>query len=321
MKRPYNNETKRLEVVRNAQKLGLFVLMITLPIAGISCRKADIATEDPGPVRPIAEAIAEADKLYAGREDLVKVRQGLLALRQAQAEDQANYALAWRLAKFNYYLGAHSPDTGERDKALHDGIEAGKLAVKLQDGKPEGHFWLGANYGGSAKTSIFAGLSEFNDIKREMETVIKLDEGYQAASAYLGLGQLYLEAPGLLGGDTQKAIQYLEKGLKLGPDNALLRAQLVVVETPGLVKAREEKKRQRLKGAVASSLERLTPRQREVLGLIAEGHTMKEVGLILSISVKTVEAHRANLMNRLDMHDVPTLVRYAIKAGLIDLEK
>ena len=79
----------------------------------------------------------------------------------------------------------------------------------------------------SAQTSMLAGLSEFDDIKREMETVIKLDEGYQSGSAYMALGQLYLEAPGFLGGDTQKAIQYLEKGLKLGPDNALLRAQLV----------------------------------------------------------------------------------------------
>jgi Flp pilus assembly protein TadD len=60
-----------------------------------------------------------------------------------------------------------------------------------------------------------------------METVLKLDEGYQNGSAYLGLGQLYLEAPGILGGDTQKAIQYLEKGLKFGPDNALLRAKLI----------------------------------------------------------------------------------------------
>lgn len=227
MKQLYNNEPMKVEVVRNTWKLGLLLVVITLPIAGISCRKVDTATGDPGPMRPLAEAIAEADKFYAGREDLVKVRQGLLVLRQAQADQQANYDLAWRLAKFNYYLGAHSPDTSELDKAFHDGIEAGKLAVKLQDGKPEGHFWLGANYGGSAKTSIFAGLSEFDDIKREMETVIKLDEGYQMGSAYLALGQLYLEAPGLLGGDTQKAIQYLEKGLKLGPDHALLRAELV----------------------------------------------------------------------------------------------
>jgi tetratricopeptide (TPR) repeat protein len=59
-----------------------------------------------------------------------------------------------------------------------------------------------------------------------METVLKLDEGYQNGSAYLGLGQLYLTAPKALGGDTQKAVEYLEKGLRIGPNNALLRARL-----------------------------------------------------------------------------------------------
>jgi tetratricopeptide (TPR) repeat protein len=211
---------------KNAAKLGLLAIAIASSMVGVSCRNAAIATEDHTPARPAAEVIAGAEQLYAGRADLVKVRQGIVALRQAQAEDQASYELAWRLSKFNYYLGAHTPDPTERDKAFHDGIEAGKLAVKLQDGKPDGHFWLGANYGGSAKNSMLAGLSEFGDIKREMETVIKLDEGYQAGSAYMALGQLYLEAPGILGGDTQKAIQYLERGLRLGPDNALLKANL-----------------------------------------------------------------------------------------------
>jgi tetratricopeptide (TPR) repeat protein len=197
-----------------------------MPAGVISCRKESAATLDSVPARPAAEALTEADQLYAGREDLAKVRQGIFALRQAQA-DQASYDCTWRLAKFNYYLGAHSPDSSERDKAFQDGIEAGKAAVKFQDGKPEGHFWLGANYGGSAKASLLSGISEFDLVKREMETVIKLDEGYQMGSAYLGLGQLYLEAPRMLGGDTQKAIQYLEKGLKLGPDHALMRAKLV----------------------------------------------------------------------------------------------
>ena len=227
MKQLYNSDPNGARSYKNARKLELLVLAIALSLAGISCRKAADATGDRPAVRPSTEAIAEAEQLYAGRADLVKIRQGIVALRQAQAEDQADYELAWRLAKFNYYLGAHSPDSTEQDRAFHDGIEAGKLAVKLQDGKPDGHFWLGANYGGRAKTSIFAGLSEFDDIKREMETVIKLDEGYQTGSAYMALGQLYLEAPGFLGGDTQKAIEYLEKGLRLGPDNALLRAELV----------------------------------------------------------------------------------------------
>jgi DNA-binding NarL/FixJ family response regulator len=61
----------------------------------------------------------------------------------------------------------------------------------------------------------------------------------------------------------------------------------------------------------------LSPRQREVLHLIAEGCSSKEIARRLGISVKTVETHRTELMARLDIHDVARLVRYAIKAGLI----
>jgi DNA-binding NarL/FixJ family response regulator len=64
----------------------------------------------------------------------------------------------------------------------------------------------------------------------------------------------------------------------------------------------------------------LTPRQREVLTLIAEGKSTKEIAVALKISVKTVEAHRMLLTERLDIHHTPGLVRYAIKAGLIRLE-
>lgn len=69
-----------------------------------------------------------------------------------------------------------------------------------------------------------------------------------------------------------------------------------------------------------SMIERLTPRQREILQLIAERHTTKDIAQILNISEKTVETHRAQLMNRLGIHDVPGLVRFAIRAGLVTLE-
>lgn len=59
-----------------------------------------------------------------------------------------------------------------------------------------------------------------------METVLKIDDSYESGSAYMVLGQLYLEAPRLLSGDTQKAIEYLERGLKVGADNAFLRLRL-----------------------------------------------------------------------------------------------
>ncbi|MDX6611239.1 MAG: hypothetical protein QOD75_425 [Blastocatellia bacterium] len=64
----------------------------------------------------------------------------------------------------------------------------------------------------------------------------------------------------------------------------------------------------------------LSPRQREVLRLIAEGRTTKQMAQTLDISVKTVESHRAQLMERLNIHDVASLVRYAITVGLITVE-
>jgi len=62
---------------------------------------------------------------------------------------------------------------------------------------------------------------------------------------------------------------------------------------------------------------KLTPRQREIVQLIAEGHTNQEIADALSLSIKTVETHRAALMDRLGIHDVAGIVRYAIRAGMI----
>jgi DNA-binding NarL/FixJ family response regulator len=61
----------------------------------------------------------------------------------------------------------------------------------------------------------------------------------------------------------------------------------------------------------------LTPRQREILQHVAEGRSTKEIARLLHISVKTVETHRAQIMDRLDIHEVAGLVRYAIKQGIV----
>ena len=65
----------------------------------------------------------------------------------------------------------------------------------------------------------------------------------------------------------------------------------------------------------------LSPRQRQILPLIAAGLGTKEIAHQLRISVKTVETHRKQLMNRLDIHDIPGLVRYAIRTGLVSPER
>ena len=72
--------------------------------------------------------------------------------------------------------------------------------------------------------------------------------------------------------------------------------------------------------AGGSELQALTPRQRQVLQLIAEGHGTRQIAERLYLSVKTVETHRAQIMQRLGIHDVPGLVRCAIRNGLLPPE-
>jgi tetratricopeptide (TPR) repeat protein len=207
-------------------------LTFILVILGVACGALCCSSQAPpaptaaGVNESAAELIAQADRLYAEREDLSRLRSAITTLKRARALEPSNYEAAWRLARCSYYLGAHTGDEAERDRSFREGAAAGKAAVELQAGKPEGHFWLGANYGGSAQHSTLAGLTSVDDIVGEMETVIKLDEGYQSGSAYMVLGQVYLQAPKMLGGDRQKAVEMLEKGLRFGEGNALLRLRL-----------------------------------------------------------------------------------------------
>jgi len=73
-------------------------------------------------------------------------------------------------------------------------------------------------------------------------------------------------------------------------------------------------------GRPTDALATVSVRQREILQLVAEGKTTREIAGLLDISVKTVEGHRAQLMDRLDIRDVPGLVRLAIREGLVSLD-
>jgi DNA-binding NarL/FixJ family response regulator len=77
---------------------------------------------------------------------------------------------------------------------------------------------------------------------------------------------------------------------------------------------------QRTEKPASCAFDRLTPRQREVLQLIAEGHTTQSIAHLLGLSVKTIETHRMNLMKALDIHDIAGLVRYAIQKGVISAD-
>jgi Tfp pilus assembly protein PilF len=215
----------------NTIKVTIRREVVSLVIVGLicvasSCRSRSSEEAPANPTETAAEYVSQADQLYAQREDLLRLRQAIVLLRQAITIDPGNYDASWRLAKFNYYLATHTDNNDERNKAFRDGIEVGKTAVELQNGKPDGHFWLGANYGAAAQKSTIAGLATVGDIRNEMETVLRLDEGYQDGSAYMVLGLVYLDEPGILGGNPQKAVELMEKGLRFGEGNAFLHLHL-----------------------------------------------------------------------------------------------
>jgi DNA-binding NarL/FixJ family response regulator len=73
-------------------------------------------------------------------------------------------------------------------------------------------------------------------------------------------------------------------------------------------------------GRGESELEVLTPRQRQILQLVTEGHGTRQIAERLNLSVKTIETHRAQIMQRLGIHDLPGLVRFALRNGLLPPE-
>jgi tetratricopeptide (TPR) repeat protein len=220
------NLRKNVEVCRSAVFASA---LISLLLGGVACRNSALEANPnlgAADAKVATSKIAEADPLYEAREDMNKARVAVTALRQAHTADYGNYEAAWKLSRAAFYVGDRTDTDAERDAMFREGTDAGKAAVQLQPTKPEGHFWLGANYGGTAAHSTLSNLSSFRDIKGEMEAVLKLEESYQGYSAYLGLGRLYLRAPKVLGGDVPKAVEYLEKGVKLNPNNTVMRYEL-----------------------------------------------------------------------------------------------
>ena len=164
------------------------------------------------------EATKDPDRLYADREHLQSALDAA-ALWERQAAG-GEYEAAWKLAKACYWLGGHVP-ADERRKQYERGIEAARRAVAIHSDRPEGHFWMAANMGAMAESfGLRAGIKYRGPVKRELETVLKLDPSYQEGSADRALGRWYLRVPRLFGGSKDKSVEHLQKSLTYDPGSA-----------------------------------------------------------------------------------------------------
>ena len=135
----------------------------------------------------------------------------------ALSANATDFDAAWKLARVDYWLGGHAPET-ERRQFFEQGVAAGQTAVKVNAQRPEGHFWMGANMGGLAESfGLRQGIKYRTPIREAIETVLKLDPGFQQGSADRALGRWYYKVPRFFGGDHTKAEAHLRAALKYNP--------------------------------------------------------------------------------------------------------
>jgi DNA-binding NarL/FixJ family response regulator len=216
-------------------------------------------------------------------DDHVLVRAGINSLLQT-IDGVEVVAQASNGAEALQLVAEHRPDVILMDIAMDimNGLEA---TAEIQRGFPQTKIVILSMYLNEAyvEQALRAGASGY--LLKDSET-----EEIELALATVASGELYL------GPRVRK--QLVESYLRRSPD-----------VPNGLSKM-----------PAKASIE-LTARQREVLKHIAEGWSTKEIAQRLGISPKTVEAHRTQLMERLGIRDIPGLVRYAIRVGLVTLEK
>jgi tetratricopeptide (TPR) repeat protein len=171
--------------------------------------------------------IVQGDELYLQRGDLAKAKAALAKYQEALTGREDKYEAYWRISRAQYWIGDHTEGNDQKKAIFQQGIEFAKKAIELGPDKPDGHFWLGVNYGtyGEAK-GVLKSLALVKPIKAEMNAVIRIDQSYEGGGADRVLGRVYFKLPGFAGGSNKKSLQHLLKAKELGPNDPLTRVYL-----------------------------------------------------------------------------------------------
>src|SRR5262245_7405168 len=168
----------------------------------------------------------DVDDLMTFGEDLERDKQSLAVVEKSLVKYGSTYQFLWRASRACYFVGDQVAEA-EKIRFFERGVETGQRAIALEPNAVEGHFWLAANYGGLAEQKgPFKALQLIKKIRAGMETVLQINEGYQNGAAYLALGEIDRQLPGIIGGNLDRAISRLEKGLSVAPNNLEIKLSL-----------------------------------------------------------------------------------------------
>lgn len=212
----------------NRQNLYILITIVITSYLQLACAK-HAATENilPGATaEQISEARSTAEKLFAERTDVSKLREAVNTIAKVRDPNKRDFDVEWSFARYNYFLGRHSTDEAESEKAFTAGKDAARIALNIKPDRPEGHFWFGANLGELCKRSpVTVGIRNVGEVREEMHKVIQIDPGFQGATAYDVLAQIEL-ATRIKDGSADKAVEYLQKALEIEKENSNLHLHL-----------------------------------------------------------------------------------------------
>ncbi len=202
---------------------------------------------------------AELDRLFAGRDELRNLQRAEALLIARTKEHPLEYESLWRIGRIQYCLAEAQREKNAKLKYYESGVEVSQRAAKLRPDRPEGHFWLAANLGSSCELrGVWASLRSLSTIRLEFEKVIEIAPSYDYGNAYLALAEINMRLPGFMGGNDQKGIELLEKGLQLAPHNHDLKLTLASAYSK---KSRKPEARQLLQQILESTDPQMSPRE------------------------------------------------------------
>jgi len=161
----------------------------------------------------------DPDRLSADRERLDSALDAASIWDARLKKDPKDFEAAWKLARACYWLGGHAAEDARRSQ-FERGIEAARQATVMRADRPEGHFWMAANMGAMAESfGLRAGIKYRGPVKQALETVVRIDRGFQQGSADRALGRWYLKVPRLFGGSKDKSVEHLKQSLTYDPSS------------------------------------------------------------------------------------------------------
>ena len=230
----------------------LVFLRVLFPVAVVAALCPSLVAPLAWAAQPGVPVPGDADRLYANRDDLPSAERASALWEKRLVGNPRDFEAAWKLSRVRYWLGGHVEED-QRRAQYEQGIAVARRANVMEPDRPEGHFWMAANMGALAESfGVRAGLRYRGPIREQLEIVLGLDPAFQQGSADRALGRWYFKVPRLFGGNTDRAVEHLERSLAYNPDST---ATLFFLAETLLEMERVEAARTRLEQVLAAPLD------------------------------------------------------------------